>query len=239
MSDYEPPPDELKDLFAAEKAAPTIDASTRAALRSRLAATVGNALLGHVAAGTALGGAGKALAIVALMLAAGGGAVIAVKHARSSAPVEEHRATAPANVAAGSAPNPVQEQRAAAEITTPERAQNATVRSKPEVPASSTAGAKPAAHDVAAPSEVELLKRAWTALSVGEPEQALQIAEQDAQLHPDGVLAEEREAVQIAALAKLHRMDEARSSASHFIQENPTSVHRALVERAIQREEAP
>jgi outer membrane protein assembly factor BamD (BamD/ComL family) len=96
-----------------------------------------------------------------------------------------------------------------------------------------------APHRAVVPSEPELLKRAWTALSDGEPQKALQITEQDAQLHPDGDLAEEREAARIAALAKLHRIDEARSAASRFLQVHPASVHRALVERAIHSEEMP
>jgi outer membrane protein assembly factor BamD (BamD/ComL family) len=74
-------------------------------------------------------------------------------------------------------------------------------------------------------------------LSAGDPEQALKLASEDEQLHPDGVLGEERDAVRISALVKLHRMDEARSAASRFIQEYPTSVHRVVVERAMSGEE--
>jgi hypothetical protein len=86
-------------------------------------------------------------------------------------------------------------------------------------------------------SQLVLVRRAWLALSAGEPALALQLVDEDARLHPDGVLAEERAAVHIAALAKLNRTAEARAAASRFIQLHPTSVHRARIERAI--EEAP
>jgi hypothetical protein len=86
-------------------------------------------------------------------------------------------------------------------------------------------------------SQLALVRRAWLALSAGEPALALQLVDEDARLHPDGVLAEERAAVHIAALAKLNRTAEARAAAARFIQLHPTSVHRARIERAI--EEAP
>src|SRR5262249_1111856 len=89
----------------------------------------------------------------------------------------------------------------------------------------------------ATPSQLVLVRRAWVALSSGQPALALQLGDEDASLHPDGVLAEERAAVQIAALAKLHRRTEARAAASRFIALHPASVHRARIERAI--EEAP
>ena len=236
MSELEPPPDALKDLFAADKQAPTIAVSTRAALRSRLAATVGRAPLGHAAAGAALGGASKALAIVAIALAAGAGTAIAVKHARASRPVIQQPAP-PQNTAVVSAPPPVHAHDPA-EAAETQKSEHPPLRSSVQ-PHPRTEDETTELHNASAPSEPDLLKRAWTALSAGEPERALQITEQDAQIHPDGVLAEEREAARIVALARLHRMDEARSAASRFLKEHPESIHRALVERAIHSEETP
>ena len=77
MSELEPL-DELRALFDAERAAPTLDAGIRRAIRARLAATTGSAALGHAA--VAFGGAGRILSIVALTLAAGAGTAVLVKH---------------------------------------------------------------------------------------------------------------------------------------------------------------
>jgi hypothetical protein len=220
MSEIEPPPDGLTGLFAAEKAAPVLDTSVHSVMRARLAAVVGKTPLGHAVVGGVLGGAGKALAIIAITVAAGAGTVVAVRHGRTTEtakPAVPLRTSAPVP----STPPPTPEPAAASEIasTVPSATMPSHARIKgPE------------------PSEPDLLARAWTALSAGEPEEALKIAEQDAQLHPDGVLGEERDAVQISALVKLHRMDEARSAASRFIRDYPTSVHRDLVERALQPE---
>jgi hypothetical protein len=84
-----------------------------------------------------------------------------------------------------------------------------------------------------ASSQAELLRRAWAASSADDGAQALALVTQDEQLHPHGPLAEERDALRIAALAKLRRLDEARLAATRFLQRNPHSIHRALIERAI------
>jgi hypothetical protein len=223
MSEIEPPPDGLTDLFAAEKAAPVLDTSVHSVMRARLAAVVGKTPLGHAVVGGVLGGAGKALAIIAITVAAGAGTVVAVRHGRTTEtakPAVSLRTTAPV----ASTPPPTPEPAAASEIAS-------------AVPSATMPSHARVAIKAPEPSEPDLLARAWTVLSAGEPEEALKIAEQDAQLHPDGVLGEERDAVQISALMKLHRMDEARSAASRFIRAYPTSVHRALVERALQPEQ--
>jgi hypothetical protein len=230
MSEIEPPPDGLKDLFAAEKASTVIDTSIRSVTRARFAAAVGKTPLGHAVAGGVLGGAGKALAIIAITVAAGAGAVVAVKHGRTTEtakPAVPLQASAPVASTFAPAPEPA----AATDIAPAAQAAQPSA-AKPQRASSRVAVRAPEQ------SEPDLLARAWTVLSAGEPEQALKIAEQDAQLYPDGVLGEERDAVRISALVKLHRMDEARSAASRFIRQHPTSVHRALVERSI-REESP
>jgi hypothetical protein len=226
MSEIEPPPDGLKDLFAAEKSAPVFDTSIRSAMRARFAAAVGKTALGHAVAGSVLGGAGKALAILAITVAAGAGTVAALNHGRTSDTAKP--AETSASVASTFTPTP----------TPP-----AAIDIAPATQAAEPLAAKPphssprVASKTPEQSEPDLLASAWTVLSAGEPEQALKLADEDAQLHPDGVLGEERDAVRISALVKLHRMDEARSAASRFIQEHPTSVHRAVVERALNSEE--
>jgi hypothetical protein len=229
MSEIEPPPDGLKDLFAAEKSAPVFDSSIHSVMRARLAAIVGKTPLGHAVVGGVLGGAGKALAIIAIIVAAGTGAIVAVKHGHATETAKpaialQARAPAPSTFAPAPTPPP-------ASHIAPAAQQAESVTAKPQDPSPRVATKTPEQ------SEPDLLASAWTVLSAGEPKQALKLADEDAQLHPDGVLGEERDAVRISALVKLHRMDEARSAASRFIQEYPTSVHRGVVERAMNGEE--
>jgi hypothetical protein len=231
MSELEPPPDGLKDLFAAEKSAPVFDSSIHSVMRARLAAIVGKTPLGHAVAGSVLGGAGKALAIIAITVAAGAGTVVAMKHRRpteTAKPSIALQASAPAASTLASLPTTP-----AASVTAPSVQAAEPMVAKPGHPSQHVASKTPEQ------SEPDLLASAWTMLSASEPEQALKLADEDAQLHPNGVLGEEREAVRISALVKLHRMDEARSAASRFIQEYPTSVHRDVVEHALSGDESP
>jgi hypothetical protein len=214
MSELEPPPDELMELFAAERTAPTVDTSTRMASRARLAAAVAGAPLGYSTAGVALASVAKIIATIAIIVAIGAGTAAFLRHARSAptpkapaiAAIPEESIPAPhVEVATSPAPLPAE--------PSPPR-----VASPP------------------APSEADLLRRAWTALSAGQAALARQLVEQDAKLHPDGTLGEERDAVEILALAQLDRMEEARAAGARFIQHYPTSVHRARIERTIAEE---
>lgn len=98
--------------------------------------------------------------------------------------------------------------------------------------ASSPIGATDVPTVVAAPTEAQLLHAAWMA---HDPARALALVHQDAQLHPDGPLAEERAAIEAIALANLHQVDDARAAATRFYSLYPNSTHRALVERAVER----
>lgn len=215
MSELEPPPDELKELFAAERTAPTVDTSTRMASRARLAAAVAGAPLGYSTAGVALASVAKIIATIAIIVAIGAGTAAFLRHA-SSAPTP--KAPAIAAIPEESIPAPHVEV-----ATSP-----APLPAEPEPP--------PRVASPPAPSEAELLRRAWTALSAGQAALARQLVEQDAKLHPDGMLGEERDAVEILALAQLDRMDDARAAGARFIQRYPTSVHRARIERTIAKE---
>lgn len=230
MSELEPPPAELQELFDADRAEPAASPATRASVRTRVAASVVTTAAGHAAAAAgaagALGGAGKALAVVALAVAAGAGTVAMVRH--------QGRHHAARSVVSRAARPPVRPPDA------PAHAPPAT-----PAPASNTALAPPAAspaapvvHAPAAPppAEADLLKDAWRALSSGDPARALALARKDGALHPEGVLAEEREALEVTALARLHRSDEARAAAARFLAHYPNSIHRALVEHALARE---
>lgn len=207
MSELEAPPDELRDLFAAEKTRPAVDVATRAAIRARVAAAVGSAPLGAAAAG---GGIAKALATVALVVAAVAGTFAIVKHAGSSAPAVTAAPRAEVRVEEAPAPVPVV-------VTAPVSSPPDVVPAKPRVS-----------------TEAELLRSAWQSLSRGDGEQARALVASDARLYPHGALAEERDAVEVLALAQLHRTYEARVAAARFVTNYPTSVHRARIETTLQ-----
>ena len=75
-----------------------------------------------------------------------------------------------------------------------------------------------------------MLGEAWRALAT-DPTRALALVET---APAAGVLAEEREALRILALAALARGAEARTAADQFLARYPTSFHRARIERATQ-----
>jgi hypothetical protein len=253
----DPLPPELKDLVAAERAAPTPDAAARAAARARLAATVGHAPPG--AAGAF--GAGKLLAILAVVVAAGTFAVLHRRgsHPRPTAPAVASSTPAttptPAPVAIVSSTTPSMPQPAQAEETStakgtkntktsslgglggnPLRPPKASVPSTTEASHAEPAEAPPSpppAEPADTTTQAELIRQAWSALAVGEPERALSIVREDARLHEGGALDEERDAVRIVALARLGRLDEARLAAAQFEHDYPTSLHHDLVQRAL------
>jgi outer membrane protein assembly factor BamD (BamD/ComL family) len=99
--------------------------------------------------------------------------------------------------------------------------------------AAPSARAAPNPSIATAPSQAALLARAWSALESGAADRALELSRRDEQLHPDGALREEREALAVVALAKLQRHRDAAAAASQFINDHPASVHRALVERSL------
>jgi hypothetical protein len=228
-------PPELADLFAAERTAPTTTASGRSAIRSRLAVVLVGVPLG--AAASVLGGAGKIISIVAIAVAAGGGTIAVVHHAsRSSA------ASAPASRSTDVHPPATHvAQPAVVEATPPPPAEPPAPMTAPMKSSLPTA-ARTIHHPVASPpppTEPQLVRDAWTALSANDAARALQIIDQAATLYPAGVLDEERDAVHIVALAKLHRIGDAQAAAARFADQHPTSVHLALIERALHDQDSP
>jgi hypothetical protein len=74
------------------------------------------------------------------------------------------------------------------------------------------------------PSEVELLRRARTALAA-RPREAFALTEQHRDHYPRGVFAQERDALAIEALLRAGDTDTARNLAQRFVRAHPSSPH--------------
>jgi len=74
------------------------------------------------------------------------------------------------------------------------------------------------------PSEVELLRRARTALA-SRPREAFALTEQHREHYPRGVFAQERDALAIEALLRAGDTDTARRLAQSFVSAHPSSPH--------------
>jgi hypothetical protein len=93
--------------------------------------------------------------------------------------------------------------------------------------------APPPAASSAIAEEQSLLDRARTLLARGDPEAALAPLATHARRFPAGVLAEEREALSIQALARSGRVHEAEARAARFRREYPSSLMAAAVDDAL------
>ncbi|NVB80125.1 MAG: hypothetical protein HOV81_17155 [Kofleriaceae bacterium] len=230
----EPLPDELAQLFEAERSASVDDLASRPGVRAKVAATVGHAPLG--AAGSF--GTGKLLSILALVVAAGGG--LAYMMSRG-----EPEASRPARVQTSTVPDPptatevmqVEPTPAPVAVAPPGRPAVRRVPAVQRAPVVVRRDDPPAELAPAVrqpdPSQARLIREAWAAIASGESEHALELAQRDRDLHPDGALSEEREALAVQALANLVRDDEARAAATQFLAQHPASIHRARIERVI------
>lgn len=245
--------DELEGLselasraLAAERRRPDVDGELAARLMARVSASV--AAGGAVSAAAAkAGGAGattgagskaaasakaaqlgltaKAAPWIGLAFLAGGGAGAAVHAAlSSSAPRVVETVTPPPSAAVD---RPVAN--VAASATPPESV--ASARALPESPASMapprttpTTSATAYEPDVALAAERSLVERARTALARADLDGALEAADAHAARFPKGRLQEEREAIAIQALAKLHRTADADRRAQVFRKAHPNSV---------------
>src|SRR5262249_43989422 len=150
------------------------------------------------AAGTL--GVGKIISVVAVVVAAGAGTVAAVHHASGPS----HAAAAVSARRDGPFTPPG---RPAPPSATPPPSP-APAPAPPPIVVARTAPPAPAP-----PTEPQLVRDAWTALESNHPTDALRIIERATQQYPHGVLDEERDAVHIVALTKLHRLDDARAAA--------------------------
>lgn len=101
----------------------------------------------------------------------------------------------------------------------------AAPRARPRVTATSTAP-----HPSAQDDEVSLLQRAQRSL-LARPALALALASDHQRLFPAGLFAEEREAIAIEALQRLHRRAEADARQQLFYRRYPHSTYRQRLEQ--------
>lgn len=245
MTEHDEVPTELAELITAERAAAVAPTAERAAIRAKIAASAGKAALGQAAASTAFGGAGKVIAVIAIMAAGGAAALIArgrsdiASPPKTSAPSQEAQVVPPPDptpiapvtesvVAAPAAP-------AAPPVAapSPQAAPPVAVVSRPARTVTVVPSAPSPAAATIIPSQPELVRRAWAALKSADAAGALAIVKQDRTEHPDGPLEEERDAIEVLALIKLQPGADASAVAAGFLDRYPASIHRGLIERAI------
>ncbi len=231
-------PAQVRGLIDAAQRAPV--RADRAAIRARIGTTLGTT------AGATTAGALKLVVGAAITLVAVGGIYLAMRGGSSTragatpAHVEsgpEHVAPAPSPIVApvpehaASAPSPIVEPPAPAPTVVEHPLPSATGHTP------RTHVAPPAAPSQAAPATVDdeaaLLANATRALAHGDYDQALGIVAEHARRFANGVLAEERGALELEALLGLGRGDEAAVAARRFASSYPHSVHAPLVERAL------
>jgi hypothetical protein len=226
-------PARLRELIAAERSAPVANEAVRAAIGAKLTGTLG------IAPAAAIGAKG----LVALKLVTIVGAVIGASAAIKALHAPDGRV---AEVPALSTPVTLSEEL--------ERGSNPVVVSRHEVapsthvdpllqkrvepPSQERVSSSPRTvprHARMAPparSQRELLADATRSLST-DPMRALRFLDEDARVHPDGALAEERDALRLQCLLALGRADDARAAARRFITAYPNTIHQPLVNRAL------
>lgn len=182
-----------------------------------------------VAVGLGLGKA--AWPLVALTVAAGATLGSLAIHAGRGAPttVSAPRAShAPMATTPAVLPAP---ESIVAPVVRPSRALN------PEAPARTAPSAGKRAKSLA--QERVLVDRIRDALADGEPHQALKLLDQARSRFSNGVLAEEREVLQVVALRETGARDQARASAATFRANHPRSLFLPALDEALADELAP
>lgn len=84
------------------------------------------------------------------------------------------------------------------------------------------------------PDEFALLRAARQAIA-DRPAKALDLTEQHARRFPTGMLAQEREAIAVEALAKLGRAPQAKARAKAFLSAHPDSPYKTRIDAALSR----
>jgi hypothetical protein len=102
----------------------------------------------------------------------------------------------------------------------------------PTAVATSTAAPRQSAQDSARDSEIELLKRARSALT-SDPEEALALARRHRTEYPRGAYTQERDVIAISALARLGRSSDANRLAEAFRDRYPRSAYLPQVDRIL------
>lgn len=231
MSDERLPP-ELELLLAAERAAAPPDGE-RDEVAARLAKTLGVATLAggaaggaqaaHVAGGGVKAMVAKSVAAKILVAAVIGGASVGGVVETVRVAHRHHHLTATARVAAPSVG-----------IARPAPAPPLPPAAAPTPPAPT-----PTPHADARrsrPSELvaerSLLTRARGAMQSGDTPRALTILQEHARRFPRGQLAEERDALEVVALAHAGDRDRARVRADEFVRHHPNSLFLPSVQQA-------
>jgi hypothetical protein len=204
-------PPELRELISAEQSAPIAGDAVRTAIHAKVGGTLG------IAAAVAKTAFALKLVTIVIGVVSVGGMIAALRghDERSNDSIEI----------------------AAAHSTIEEaRAEPASLVVNEPVPVSTS----PAQNTTRPPtrvvrSQVELLRDATRFLSQ-DPHRALRLLAEDARDHPDGSLAEEREALRLQALLALGRTTEAREAARSFRMTYPHTIHQTLVARALAEE---
>jgi hypothetical protein len=223
------PPPILRDLIASERAAPGATETAQHVISAKLTTTLG--IAPAVAAASVKGA--LAIKLLSIVIGVAGLTTVAVVATRSDAePVAPTHAFGSATSAEETSATPIQVSEpdvVAAKALDEPRRQLESRRAVPTAPVS-------AAPDV---PQSTLLANASRALYGGDAARALVMLDDDARAHPDGALAEEREALRLSALLALSRTREARALAEKFLAQFPHTVHRAVVDRALSSEQTP
>jgi hypothetical protein len=198
-------PADVRAIVRAEQSRVAVPDDARARLAERLSAAVPGFGSPHVPAMTAPPAAGALTATTAKVLVAlalGAGAAAALGAHSLSRPARDH-ARVPAVIAHQLAPHAAHVLREHPDVSPPAPAPSAPIVASPVI--------APLAPIASLREERRLLDEARDAIERGDPEQALAPTASHAARFPRGVLAEEREALRIRALARLGRTAEARA----------------------------
>jgi len=215
----------LRDARNAERPPPEVHARVRARLAASVAGSVSRdpghgAGRGSAAAGSALSKA--AIAVTALLVGGAGGATLYAK-LRPPVPPQIVYIREPALVPAPPLAPPPPSATSIEQLPIPSAANAA----RPAGSASSSRTAQIGAERV-------LLDEARGAIVQGDPIRALDRIEQHRRTFATGILGEERDAMEVEALAKAGRSAEARAKADAFRHHTPNSLFLPAVESAIE-----
>ncbi|HSO32355.1 MAG TPA: hypothetical protein VLT33_07565 [Labilithrix sp.] len=232
MSDLEPLPPDLRELFGAEREAYPADDAARARVMRRLEAAIA---FGAVGAATTAAVAAKTGLLAQLgvhvakhtklwlALAFAGGIALGETHARLTTPPPAPVVVAPAATAVAA---PVSTPSAASAASVPPAIPLSALPNLPSPPAAVPCATPPpsaAPSDLAA--EQTLIDTSRSALARGRASDALRAADDHARQFPRGRLAEERETMAIQALLLLGRRGDAEARAQRFHKAYPGSLY--------------
>lgn len=245
MSDREIPPlpPDLRDLVDEERALPAAPAAGRARVRTALETSLfgppsgganggGDEGSGGAGASGTAGGAARSVRLGSLGMAAIAGAVAgaaltygAMSSRGSLATPAVTTATTAVSVP-DSSDSPGTAPSAAVSFAAP------AATSEPTPSPSATSTRRDASSDSAS-AERAILDPARAALSRGDASSALDAARAHEAAFPAGKLTEEREAIAVQALVRLHRGAEAKWRGARFLAKYPSSVLGPVVQAAL------